>query len=123
MEVWFLIEIVISIFLILGALLNVLGTFGILRLPDVYGRMHAATKSSTLGVICIMLAAFIFFISEGHVVLKILLTILFIFLTAPVVGLIVSRSAYNTNVKLWEKSVRDDLGEDIKKLKEKRANN
>lgn len=117
-----LIEIVISIFLVLGALLIVTGTFGVLRLPDVYGKLHAATISSTLGVISIMIAVFLYFLAEGHVVLKILLTILFIFFTAPIVGLYVGRSAYNTKVKLWDKTIRDDLGEDMSKIKEKSAN-
>ena len=118
-----MIEIVISLFLLIGALLNLLGSFGILRLPDIYGRMHAATKSSTLGVLSIMIAAFIFFISEGHVVGKILLTSLFIFMTAPIVGLMVSRSAHNVGVKMWDKRVRDDLAEDIKKAEQKAKEN
>ena len=40
-----------------GALLAVLGAFGLLRFPDVFTRMHAATKAATLGVILITAAA------------------------------------------------------------------
>jgi multicomponent Na+:H+ antiporter subunit G len=119
-----LIEIVISAFVILGAFLSLLGSIGILRFPDVYARLHAATKSATLGVISIMIAVFVHF----HFVVglfsgKVLLTIIFVFITAPVAGFMVSRSAYNTGVKLWDKSVQDDLKVALenKKAKGKKA--
>ncbi|MCT8139637.1 Na+/H+ antiporter subunit G [Anaerobacillus sp. CMMVII] len=117
-------EIVISAFVLLGAFLSLLGSIGILRFPDVYGRLHAATKSATLGVISIMLAVFIYFhFVEGLFSGKVLLTIVFVFITAPVAGFMVSRSAYNTGVKLWEKSVQDDLQKafENKKVKGKKA--
>lgn len=81
-----------------------------MRFPDVYGRLHAATKSATLGVICIMLSAFLYFWwQHGIFSGKILLAILFVFLTAPVAALMISRSAYRVGVPLWEKTVQDDL--------------
>ncbi|ARK29280.1 monovalent cation/H(+) antiporter subunit G [Halalkalibacter krulwichiae] len=106
------IEIILSIFILLGAFLSLLGSIGLIRFPDVYGRTHAATKSATLGVISIMVATFLFFLLiEGLFVGKILLAILFVFLTAPVAALMIGRSAYRTGVPLWEKSVQDDLKE------------
>ena len=112
-------EIVISIFLLIGGFLSVLGSIGILRFPDVYGRLHAATKSATLGVISIMIGVFLFFlIVEGVFVGKILLTIVFVFLTAPLAGFMISRYAYRVGVKLWEGSIQDDLAEDMKKAQQ-----
>ena len=112
-------EIVISIFLLIGGFLSVLGSIGILRFPDVYGRLHAATKSATLGVISIMIGVFLFFlITEGVFVGKILLTILFVFLTAPLAGFMISRYAYRVGVKLWDESIQDDLAEDMKKAQQ-----
>lgn len=106
----FLTEIIISIFAILGGLFSLLGAVGMIRFPDVYGRLHAATKSATLGVILIMTATFLyFFLVHGHFVFKILLTILFVFLTAPVAGLMMSRSAYRIGVPLSANSIQDDL--------------
>ncbi|MBU9713365.1 monovalent cation/H(+) antiporter subunit G [Evansella tamaricis] len=103
-------EIIISIFLLIGGALSVLGSIGIIRFPDVYGRLHAATKSATLGVISIMIGTFLFFLFvEGIFVGKFLLTIVFVFLTAPVAGFMISRSAYRVGVKLWDKSIQDDL--------------
>ncbi|WP_332690777.1 monovalent cation/H(+) antiporter subunit G [Halalkalibacter lacteus] len=113
------IEIILSIFILMGAFLSLLGSVGLIRFPDVYGRTHAATKSATLGVISIMIATFLFFLLvEGIFVGKVLLAILFVFLTAPVAALMVARAAYRTGVPLWEKSVQDDL----KKVYEKKLN-
>ncbi|MFC0473578.1 monovalent cation/H(+) antiporter subunit G [Halalkalibacter kiskunsagensis] len=104
------IEIILSIFILMGAFLSLLGSIGLIRFPDVYGRTHAATKSATLGVISIMIATFLFFLLvEGIFVGKVLLSILFVFLTAPVAALMVARAAYRTGVPLWEKSGQDDL--------------
>ncbi|MBM7097152.1 Na+/H+ antiporter subunit G [Bacillus sp. H-16] len=112
-------EVIVSIFLITGAGLSVIGSIGIIRFPDVYGRLHAATKSATLGVISIMIGIFLYFlIVQGLFVGKFLLTILFVFLTAPVAGFMIAKSAYNVKVKMWDQSTQDDLGRDLKKYKQ-----
>lgn len=104
------IEIVVSIFIVFGGFLSLLASIGLIRFKDVYGRTHAATKSTTLGVISIMIATFLFFLLvHGEFVGKFLLTILFVFLTAPVAGLMIGRSAYKTGVPLAEKDSPDDL--------------
>lgn len=103
-------EIIISIFILIGGFLSLLGSIGLIRFPDVYGRTHAATKSATLGVISLVIATFLFFLLvQGEFIMKLLLAIVFVFLTAPVAALMVARSAYKTKVPLWEKSVQDDL--------------
>ncbi|KYG33407.1 monovalent cation/H(+) antiporter subunit G [Alkalihalobacillus trypoxylicola] len=104
------IEIIVSFFVMIGALFSLLAGLGIIRLQDVYSRIHAAAKSATLGVMSVMLGTFLYFLlGQGEYVGKILLTILFVFITAPVAGLMMGRSAYNAGVPLWEKSVQDDL--------------
>lgn len=87
-----------------------LSAFGVMRLPDVYSRMHAAGKSSTLGVIFLMLAVIIYFLPKEFNA-KILLVIVFVFMTAPLSGLLINRSAYRRGVPLDKSSVRDDLQE------------
>lgn len=97
-------------FILAGAFLSLVSAFGIIRLPDVYTRNHAASKSSTLGIMAILTGTFIyFFLEHGHFNSRILLGVFFIFLTAPVAGHIISRAAYHSGVKLWDKSVQDDL--------------
>ncbi|MFA9455919.1 monovalent cation/H(+) antiporter subunit G [Halalkalibacter sp. AB-rgal2] len=105
-------EVIISIFVLIGGFLSLLGSIGLIRFPDVYGRTHAATKSATLGVISIIIATFLFFLLvQGEFIMKLLLAIIFVFLTAPVAAQMVGRAAYRTKVPLWEKSVQDDLKE------------
>ncbi|KMY55162.1 MULTISPECIES: monovalent cation/H(+) antiporter subunit G [Bacillaceae] len=105
-----IVELVIILFLLFGVFLTLAAAFGVIRLPDVYTRNHAASKSATLGVMSILLACFLYFyLIEGHFSSRVLLGIAFIFITAPVGGHLISRAAYNAGVKLWDKSVRDDL--------------
>lgn len=88
-----------------------------IRLRDVYSRVHAAGKSSTFGMISLMIAVFLYFIPEGIFNVKILLAILFVFMTAPLGALLISRSAYRNGVPLEDNSVQDDLKEVYKEEK------
>ncbi|WP_168212299.1 monovalent cation/H(+) antiporter subunit G [Bacillus sp. N1-1] len=103
-------EVVISIFMLIGTFFLFSGALGIFRLPDVYTRLHAASKSATLGVAGILIAAFLYFIFEEQMVSgKLILGIIFILMTAPVSGHMISRAAYQKGVPLWDKTTRDDL--------------
>ncbi|QPC47350.1 monovalent cation/H(+) antiporter subunit G [Mangrovibacillus cuniculi] len=105
----------IIILTILGSLFALLAAVGVLRFPDVYTRNHAASKSATLGITCILLATFLYFwFVKGEVFTSTLLGIFFILLTAPVAGQLIARAAYYSGVKLWDKSGRDDLKEKAK---------
>jgi multicomponent Na+:H+ antiporter subunit G len=105
-------EPLIAVLVLLGALISLLSTYGIIRLPDVYNRSHAATKSATLGVICVLSGAFLFFlVYEGEASARLLLGIVFVFITAPIAGHYIGRAAYRSGVPLWHRSVRDDLEE------------
>jgi multicomponent Na+:H+ antiporter subunit G len=103
-------ELLIGLIVLIGALISALSAFGLIRLPDVYLRSHAATKSATLGVLLILAAAFLYFTFYlEHVSAKILLGIVFVFITAPVAGHLNGRAAYRSGVPLWKDSVQDDL--------------
>lgn len=108
---------VLVVFLIsAGVLFTVVAAIGVNRFPDVYSRLHAASKSSTLGVLSILLGIFLYFwLVEGHFNSSILLGIAFLFITAPISGHLAGRAAYMSGVKLWEKSVGDDLADVVKK--------
>lgn len=106
-----ILDIIVILLILLGTLLSLLSSLGFVRLPDVYTRLHAGTKSSTLGLLCILFAAFLYFwYAEGHVSIRLLLGIVFIFITAPVSGHMIARSAYRSGVRLADISVKDDLG-------------
>jgi monovalent cation/proton antiporter, MnhG/PhaG subunit len=115
-------EIAIGIFVLLGAVICVISVIGLIRLPDVYLRSHAATKSATLGVMCILLGAFLYYwIYMDHISIKLLLGIIFVFITSPVAGHLNGRAAYRSGVSLWKGSVRDDMKEKLKREREERA--
>lgn len=107
-------EIFVAFFLLVGIFFILTGTAGLIRLPDLYNRMHAPTKATTLGVSSIILAAVIHF--HGIILLggfKELLAILFLFLTAPVGAHLLVKAAYHLKVTLCEKSICDERREKI----------
>ncbi|MNC03326.1 Na(+)/H(+) antiporter subunit G [compost metagenome] len=103
-------ELLAVLFILVGALLAALSTLGLIRLPDVYLRSHAATKSATLGVLFVLTGAFLYLLlTEGQLSMKLLLGILFVFMTSPVAGHLNGRAAYRSGVPLCKQTVRDDL--------------
>lgn len=98
---------VVALLLLLGVFLMLLTGLGLYRMPDIFTRMHAATKGASLGVALLLLAA-IFVFREPMVVTKAVVTIAFIFLTAPVAGHLLGRAAYARRTPLWEHSVMDE---------------
>lgn len=97
------------VFLLAGTFFIISCSIGIIRFPDVYTRLHAATKGATLGVSGIMIGAFLFlYIEHGMISGKLILGIIFVLLTAPVSGHMISRAAYRSGVQLWDHSIKDD---------------
>jgi multicomponent Na+:H+ antiporter subunit G len=115
-------ELIVGLFILLGAIISLVATFGAIRFPDVYTRNHAISKSTTLSVMMILLGTFFYFIFfEGHFNSRVLLAIAFIFMTAPVSGHLIARAAYNSGVKLADRSVTDELGRDRKNMKQTKS--
>ena len=107
-------EFIGALLILTGAIASILSVFGLIRLPDVYTRSHAATKSSTLAVLLTLSGAFVYFLfSENFVSVRLLLGIGFVFLTAPVAGHVIIRAAYRSKVKLADISTEDELYEKI----------
>lgn len=103
-------EVIAGIFIFLGTLISLFSSIGLIRLPDVYTRSHAASKSSTVGVLSILIGTLLYFvISEGYFSIRLILGIFFVFLTAPVAAHVICRSAYRANVPLTETSAEDEL--------------
>ncbi|MBS2970323.1 monovalent cation/H(+) antiporter subunit G [Metabacillus sp. KIGAM252] len=103
-------EWIIGTLILLGALLCLIASIGVLRLPDVYTRNHAASKGATLGVMSLLLGVFLYFLLiQGHFNSRVLLGIVFVFITSPVAGHLIMRAAFNTKIPLWENSVQNDL--------------
>lgn len=100
--------IMIILLLIIGTFFIFSSALGVVRFPDVYTRLHAATKAPTLGIISILLATFLFLYGSHQIVSgKLLLAILFICLTSPVGGHMLSRAAHKSGVKPYLKNKED----------------
>ena len=93
-----------------GTAFMVLAAIGIVRLPDLFTRMHAATKVGTLGASGIVLALAVHFDDLG-VTTRALFVIGFLFLTAPIAAHMLGRAAYFTGVPFWEGTGVDELKE------------
>jgi multicomponent Na+:H+ antiporter subunit G len=103
-----MVEWIRNILLLVGASFLLLASIGIIRMPDLFQRIQAATKASTLGVGCIILALAVHFNDFG-ITVRALLVIAFFFLTAPVAAHVIGRAAYFVGVPLWEKTIVDEL--------------
>ncbi|BDH59975.1 Na+/H+ antiporter subunit G [Lysinibacillus sp. PLM2] len=96
--------------ILIGAIVSVISALGLIRLPDVYTRSHAASKSATLAVMVCLLGAFLYFWShDGFVSIRLILGIIFVFITSPVAGHLICRAAYRSRVPLAEGSGEDEL--------------
>ena len=78
-------EILISALLVIGGFFGLVGSFGLVKLPDPMTRLHAPTKAATLGVGAVLIASMIYFAAfRDSLTLHELMITLFIFLTAPI---------------------------------------
>src|SRR5690606_14226435 len=77
-------------------------------MPDLFMRMQAATKASTLGIGCILLAVALHF-GELGIASRALAAIIFVCLTAPVAAHVIARASYFVGVPLWQGTIIDEL--------------
>ncbi|MCG8589197.1 MAG: monovalent cation/H(+) antiporter subunit G [Proteobacteria bacterium] len=106
-----MIEGFVATLVVLGATLILVASLGLLRLPDLYTRMHASTKPATLGV-SLLAVALAVHSGELGIAVRALLIVFFFLLTAPVAAHRLGLAAYRAGVPRWEGTVRDDLRRD-----------
>lgn len=105
-------EFIAALLILIGSILSVISAYGIIRFPDVYSRAHAATKSSTLAVLLTLTGAFLYFLfTDGTVSVRLILGIIFVYITSPTAGHLIVRAAYKSNVKMTDTTVVDELQE------------
>ena len=113
-------NLIVTVFVLAGAFFSLLASIGVIRFPDVYTRMHAATKAPAFGIFLFLVAA-VFFFADFYAIAISLMIVVFIFLTAPVASHIISRVAHLLNTEIWNKTSIDELAKDTdisrKKLK------
>jgi multicomponent Na+:H+ antiporter subunit G len=94
--------------LVIGGAFMLLAGIGIVRMPDLFMRMQAATKAATLGTGCMLLSVAIHFDDLG-ITTRCLLVTAFVFLTAPVAAHVIARAAYSVGTPLWEGTICDEF--------------
>ncbi|HGY1091130.1 TPA: Na+/H+ antiporter subunit G [Acinetobacter baumannii] len=92
-------EIIVSIFLVFGAFFMLVGSIGMVRLPDLFMRLHAPTKSSTLGLGSFLIASMIFFAFQGRFGFAESLITLLAFITAPVSANLIAQAALHLRLR------------------------
>lgn len=96
--------------LLAGVALILLGAVGLNRFDDVFARMHAATKATTLGMVLVLTGAALQMSHLGDAV-KMMLVIIPQLITAPVGAHMIARAAYRSGTELSDKTAIDELAE------------
>ena len=102
-------EVIVSFFLIIGAFFLLVGGIGMVKLPDLFMRLHAPTKSSTLGLGSVLLASMSYAAFQGRVVFAELLITLFAFITAPVSANLIAQEAIHLRLRSTSGDVPEAL--------------
>lgn len=107
-------EIVTAVALVTGTFLMIVASIGLLRFPDVFCRMHAAGKASTLGVVLLLIAAVVMLMAGGDgpqwsFAIRGALAIAFQFLTTPTATHLLARAAYLSDYPLTSRTALDEL--------------
>lgn len=100
-------DVACAVLMLAGAAFCLLGAAGLVRLPDLPGRLQAATKPQTLGLLLILLGTAFRVSPESAVTL--VLVVLFQVVTTTVVSQIIGRSAYRSGTLDSSRLVVDDL--------------
>ncbi len=99
--------------LMLGsAFFLLVGALGLAKFPDFFTRLHAPTKSSTLGVGAILLASMVLHAAQGRLGLVELLITMFVFVTAPVSANLMAQAALHLRVASQAPAPKDAIPED-----------
>jgi multicomponent Na+:H+ antiporter subunit G len=97
------------ILLVCGAAFSFLAAIGVLRLPDLYTRMHAASKAGAVGGGLVLLA--VAFLSQGVAVsLRAFIGIIFLLLTTPVSAHLLARASYFAGHNPNKNTILDEFG-------------
>lgn len=97
-----------ALLMVTGAVFSLLSAIGVLRLPDLYTRMHAASKAGAVGAGLVLLSLALAS-GDGPVILRAILGILFLLLTTPVSAHLLARAAYRAGHQPASITIINDL--------------
>ena len=101
-------EWIVSLLLIAGSLFMLIAAIGVVKLQDVYMRMHAITKAASLGAI-LMLMAVVLWHPQWIVVVESLMVVIFVIFTAPIGSHMIGRVAHRMDIPKAEGYIMDEL--------------
>jgi len=104
-------DIIAGVFVLAGLFFFVVGAVGIVRMPDTYHRLHAATKSSTLGLMGLLIGV-MFHIGTGAVDAKAVTVLIFAFVAAPIGSYMLAKAALRVGDQQWKGTLSDEHAED-----------
>jgi multicomponent Na+:H+ antiporter subunit G len=107
------ISVLVLLLFLAGLFFNFSAVVGIIRMPDLYCRLHSSSKNTTLGSLLIVagLAIREFQAGEGPAGLKVLLIGTFLLVVTPIGSHALARAAYKYGVPLWEGTICDQYAE------------
>lgn len=97
-------EWVVVCFLLIGGSFVLIGSIGLLRMPDFFMRLHGPTKATTVGMGGILLSSIFFFISQGNFSAHELLITIFLLITAPISAHMLIKVAIHHQLKAIDKT-------------------
>lgn len=104
-------DVATAILWLTGSIFALLAALGVLRMPDVFTRMQASTKASTLGLGCLLMGAALQMGDFGSFV-RVASIGAFVLLTTPVAAHVIARASYFVGVPLWKGTVLDERRRD-----------
>ncbi|MDM7947721.1 Na+/H+ antiporter subunit G [Oceanibaculum nanhaiense] len=110
----FILELLLSAFIVIAGFFSLVGSFGLLKLPDVMTRLHAPTKATTLGVGGILIASILYnLLAHGGVSVHELAITLFLFITAPITANFIAKAHMHLERKKVQDTLPDPAGKKI----------
>lgn len=109
------VTVILYILLAIGLFFSFVGVLGVLRMPDVYGRLQASTCIPTLGNICLIIAGILYAATHslgGATIVKLVIIMLMILCTNPISNHALLKGAYRGGVKPARELIIDDYKED-----------
>ena len=94
-----------------GLFFMFVGAVGVVRLPDAYQRIHAASKCTTLGLAGMLIAA-ILHVWTLDIAGKAIMAIVFTFVASPIGSHLLAKAAHHCKIEQWPGTLSDELAQD-----------
>jgi len=110
-----MVEWIVSVLLLIGGAFVLVGSIGLVKMPDFFMRLHGPTKATTLGMACLLTASMVFFShTQAGLSMKEILISLFLLLTAPISGYMMIKSAIHHKVNSIKRTQgKDNIEDDV----------